>query len=184
MRCLFTTTMAIHELGSPWMLLIPLSSDSPGKLHVLGHYGDSLCMDSAQVGVLKQPNKVSLRCLLEAQHGSGLEAEISLVFLCNLANKTLERKFSNEEVRGLLVATDLPEGNGSRAVPVRFLHSSSCRRFFPGSLGGEFLSGSFTAGALSSCLFCPTQSIQECERPPSFAPFHLPRRPYTHLAIV
>ena len=45
-----------------------LSWDSPGQLDVLGHDGDSLGMDGAQVGVLKQTNKVGLRCFLETQY--------------------------------------------------------------------------------------------------------------------
>ena len=35
-------------------LILVLSTDSPGELHVLWHDSDSLGVDSAQVGVLEQ----------------------------------------------------------------------------------------------------------------------------------
>ena len=47
------------ELG-----LSPLSTDSPGELDVLGHDGDTLGVDGAQVGVLEQADQVSLAGLL------------------------------------------------------------------------------------------------------------------------
>ena len=42
-----------------------LPSDSSGQLDVLGHDGDSLCMDGAQVGVFEQPYKIGLCCFLK-----------------------------------------------------------------------------------------------------------------------
>ena len=42
-----------------------LSLDSSGQLNVLGHDGDSLCMDGAQVGVFKQTYKIGLCCFLK-----------------------------------------------------------------------------------------------------------------------
>ena len=42
------------------MVVIGVSSNSPGKIHVLFHDGDSLGMDGAQVGVFKNANQVSL----------------------------------------------------------------------------------------------------------------------------
>jgi len=38
----------------------PLATDAAGKLDVLGHDGDTLGVDGAQVGVLEQTNEVSL----------------------------------------------------------------------------------------------------------------------------
>ena len=42
----------------------PLASDPPGQLDVLGHDGDTLGVDGAQVGVLEQPDQVGLTGLL------------------------------------------------------------------------------------------------------------------------
>ncbi len=61
-----------------------------GKLDVLGHDGDTLGMNGTQVGVLKEINQGSLRCLLESHYSRGLEAEVSLEILGNFADKALE----------------------------------------------------------------------------------------------
>lgn len=42
-----------------------LASDAPSQLNVLGHNGDALGMDGAQIGVLKQTNQIRLAGLLE-----------------------------------------------------------------------------------------------------------------------
>jgi hypothetical protein len=43
----------------------PLSTDSSGQLDIFGHDGDALGVDGAQVGVLEQADKVSLRGFLK-----------------------------------------------------------------------------------------------------------------------
>ena len=45
-----------------------LATDSPGQLDVLGHDGDTLGVDGAQVGVLEQTDEVSLAGLPESRH--------------------------------------------------------------------------------------------------------------------
>ena len=40
--------------------LSPLASDASGELDVLGHDGDTLGVDGAQVGVLEETDQVSL----------------------------------------------------------------------------------------------------------------------------
>ena len=47
------------------MDLSSLSTDAAGKLDILGHDGDSLGVDGAQVGVFKETDKVGLGCLLQ-----------------------------------------------------------------------------------------------------------------------
>ena len=90
-----------------WKKLSSLSSDSSGQLDVLGHDGDSLGVDGAQVGVLKETNKVSLTSLLESHDSRGLESKVSLEVLGNFSHQTLEWQFSDEELSGLLVSSDL-----------------------------------------------------------------------------
>jgi len=104
--------------------LSTLATDPSGQLDVLGHDGHPLGVDSAQVGVLKQANQVGLAGLLESSNGSGLEPEVSLEVLGNLPDKTLERELADEELGGLLVPPDLPEGDCARPVSVRLLHAS------------------------------------------------------------
>ncbi len=44
-----------------------LAADSAGELEVLGHDGDSLGVDGAEVGVFEESNHVGLRSLLESE---------------------------------------------------------------------------------------------------------------------
>ena len=88
--------------------LSTLSTDTAGKLDVLGHDGDTLGVDGAQVGVLKETNKVSLTGFLEGHDSRALEAEVSLEVLGDLTNKTLEWQLADEELSGLLVSSKRP----------------------------------------------------------------------------
>jgi len=64
-------------------------------------------MDGAQVGVLKQTNKVRLGSLLEGKHSMALETQISLEVLCNFPNKPLEGQLPDQQLSALLVLADL-----------------------------------------------------------------------------
>ena len=57
------------QLRSSFEDLGPLASDAPGQLDVLGHDGDALGVDGAQVGVLEEANQVSLGSLLKIKKG-------------------------------------------------------------------------------------------------------------------
>ena len=70
--------------------LSSLATNTAGQLDVLGHNGDTLGMDGAQVGVLKQTNKVGLGRLLKSHDGRGLESQVSLEVLGNFTDQTLE----------------------------------------------------------------------------------------------
>jgi len=109
-------------------------------------------VDSAQVGVLKQTDEVSLTGLLESSNGSRLEPKISLEVLSNFSHQTLEGQLPDEQLSGLLVSSDLPESHSSGPVSVRLLHSSGGGSGLPGSLGGQLLPGSFTSGGFTVCL--------------------------------
>ena len=75
--------------------LCTLSSDSAGQLNVLGHDGDALGVDGAQVGVFKQTNKVSLACFLKSHHSRALETQIGLEVLSDFSHKTLEGQLAD-----------------------------------------------------------------------------------------
>ena len=70
-------------------------------------------MDGAQVGVLKEGDQVSLNGLLESTDGGRLEAQVRLEVLGNLTNQTLEGELADQELSGLLVATDLTQSDGT-----------------------------------------------------------------------
>ncbi|KAL7426437.1 hypothetical protein ACHAXM_000457, partial [Skeletonema potamos] len=113
--------MPLHTNSSR---LRALSTDTAGELNVLRHDGDTLSVDGAQVGVLEKTNEVSLGGLLESKNGGSLEAKVTLEILGDLTDKTLEGELADEQVRGLLVTTDLTESDGSGAVTVGLLHTS------------------------------------------------------------
>jgi len=79
-------------------LLRTFSSDSSGQLNVLWHNGHSLCVDSAQVGILEQANQIGLASLLQSSNSSALEPEISLEILGNLSYETLEGQFPDQQL--------------------------------------------------------------------------------------
>mmetsp|Transcript_24542 Transcript_24542/g.32538 ORF Transcript_24542/g.32538 Transcript_24542/m.32538 type:complete len:170 (-) Transcript_24542:766-1275(-) len=112
-----------------------LSTDTTSKLDVLGHDCHTLRVDRAQVGVLKQTNKVCLSSLLKGKNSTSLETKICLEILCNLTNETLEGKLADQKVGGFLVPTDLTKRNGSGAVTVGLLYTSGCWGGFSGCFG-------------------------------------------------
>ena len=66
--------------------LCTLSTDATSKLDILGHDGDTLGVDGAQVGVLKETNEVGLGRLLEGEDRRGLEAKVGLEVLGDLTD--------------------------------------------------------------------------------------------------
>ena len=97
------------SLSSGSCFLGTFSADPPCQLDVLGHDGDTLGVDGAQVGVLKQANQVSLAGLLKSHHSRALEPQVSLEVLSNLTNEPLEGQLTDEQLRRLLV----PNAQGS-----------------------------------------------------------------------
>jgi len=134
------------------MCLGALSTDAAGELDVLGHDGDTLGVDGAQVGVLEEANEVGLGGLLEGEDGGSLEAQVGLEVLGDLADEALEGELPDEELGGLLVPADLAKGDGSRAVPVGLLDSTGGGGGLAGGLGGELLPGSLSSGGLTGGL--------------------------------
>ena len=82
-------------------------------MHVLWHDGDSLGVDGAEVGVFEKTNHVGLSGFLESEDSRGLESEVVLEVVGDFSHESLEWKFSNEELGGLLELSDVSEGNSS-----------------------------------------------------------------------
>ncbi|CAG6022232.1 unnamed protein product [Menidia menidia] len=129
--------------------LSPLTADAAGQLDVFGHDGDPLGVDGAQVGVLEQPHEVGLAGLLQGHDGGALEAQVGLEVLRDLPDQPLEGQLADEQLGGLLVAADLPQGHGSGPVTVRLLHAAGGRRALAGGLGGQLLPGGLASGGLT-----------------------------------
>ncbi|KAK9902411.1 hypothetical protein M0R45_001650 [Rubus argutus] len=130
----------------------PLAPDSPSELDILGHDGDALGVNGAEIGVLKEADKVGLRRLLQRQHGVALESQVRLEVLRNFPNQPLERQLPYQQLRALLVLADFTERHRPRPVPVRLLHSSGRRGRLPSSLRCQLLPRSLPSGRLPSSL--------------------------------
>ena len=132
--------------------LSSFSSDTTSQLDVLGHDGDSLGVDGTEVGVFEQTNEVSLGSLLKSHDGGRLESQVGLEVLGDFSDETLEGQLTDEQLRRLLVTSDLAESNGSWTVTMWLLDSSGCWSRLAGSLGGQLLAGSLSSGGFTSGL--------------------------------
>lgn len=74
---------------------------------------DTLGVDSAEIGIFKERDKVSLHGLLECTDGRRLEAKIGLEVLRNFTNKTLEWQLADQKLCRFLVATNLTKSDSS-----------------------------------------------------------------------
>ncbi|KAI4979186.1 hypothetical protein ZWY2020_015939 [Hordeum vulgare] len=101
--------------------LRPSLPDAPCELDVLGHDGDALGVDGAEVGVLEEADEVGLGGLLEGGDGGALEAEVGLEVLRDLPHEALEGQLADEQLRALLVLADLPERHGAGRKRCGFL---------------------------------------------------------------
>ena len=139
--------------------LSALATESAGKVDILGLDGDTLGVDGSQVGILEEGDEVSLGGLLEGTDGRGLEAEIGLEVLGNLADETLEGELADQELGRLLVATDLTKSDGTGAVTMGLLDTSGGGGGLASGLGGELLTGSLSSGGLAGGLLGTSHCI-------------------------
>jgi len=126
-----------------------LSADAAGELDVLGHDGDALSVDGAEVGVFEEADEVGLGGFLEGEDGAALEAKVGLEVLGDLADEALERELADQELRRLLVAADFAEGDGAGAVAVGLLDAARRRGGLARGLGGQLLAGGLAPGGLA-----------------------------------
>lgn len=132
--------------------LSPLSPNAPSELNILGHDGDPLGMDRAQVGVFEETNQVGLSSLLKSSHSRALEPQVGLEILSDFTDQTLKWELPDEELSALLVLSDLTESHGSGPEPVWLLHSAGGRSRLTSCLGGQLLARSFSSGGLAGGL--------------------------------
>ena len=135
-------------------VLCSLSPDSSSELNVFWHDGHSLGVNSAQVGIFEETDKVCFAGFLQGHHGGSLEAEIGFEVLSDFTDKSLEWQLADQQLGALLVATDLTQSDSSGPVTMRLLHSSGSRCRLSCSFGGELLSWSFSSSTLASSLLC------------------------------
>jgi hypothetical protein len=134
--------------------LSTFSANAASQLDVLWHNGNTFGVDSAQVGILKETDQVSLASFLQSQYRGTLESEISLEVLCNFTYETLEWQFPDEKFCALLVTSDFTESNSSGPVPVGFLHTAGGWGTLTSGLGCQLLTWSLSSSGFSSGLLC------------------------------
>ena len=139
-------------LGGQAQDLGALSADTAGQLDVLGHDGDTLGVDGAQVGVLEETHQVSLAGLLQSHDGGALEAQVGLEVLGDLTDQTLEGQLADQQLGALLVTTDLTESHGTGPVPVGLLDASGGGGGLASGLGGQLLARSLSSSGLAGGL--------------------------------
>jgi len=113
---------------------------------------DTLGVDGAKVGVFEERDKVGLNGLLKSADGRRLEAEVRLEILSNLTDETLEGKLADEELGGLLVATDFTESDGTRLIAMRLLDTAGGGGGLASGLGSELLTRGLATSGFTSCL--------------------------------
>jgi len=133
-------------------VLRSLATESSGKLNILALNGDTLGVDGAKIGILKERDEVGFNGFLEGTDGRGLEAKVGLEVLSDFTNKTLEGEFADEQLGRLLVATNFTESDGSGPEAMRLLDTTSGSGSLAGLLGGELFARSFATSGLASGL--------------------------------
>jgi hypothetical protein len=126
-----------------------LPADAARELDVLGHDGDALGVDGAEVGVLEQADEVGLRGLLQRGDGGALEPEVGLEVLRDLTDQVLEGELADQQLRALLLLANLTQRDGAGAEAVRLLHAAGGRGRLAGGLGGQLLPRGLAAGGLA-----------------------------------
>jgi len=145
-----------------WYIKITLATNTSCEVNVTRLYGHPLCVDSTEVGVLKEINEVGFSGFLECGKSWSLISHISIKVGRNLPHETLKGKLSDEKLCALLVATDLPKSNSSRFKVMRFLDTrrgglawSLCGN--PSSWSNLF-TRSLATCRLASTLFCASHA--------------------------
>jgi len=132
--------------------LSAFAADSAGELDILGHDGDALGVNRAQVGVFEQTHQIRLRRFLQRANGSRLKPQIRLEILSDLPDETLERQLADQQLRRLLVSADFTQSDGSRSVAVRLLDAAGGRGALSGRLGSQLLPRGFATSRLTGRL--------------------------------
>lgn len=133
--------VTVRHLGS-------LSSDAAGKLDVFGHDGHTLGVDGAQVRVFEKTDQVGLAGFLQGHDGRALETQVGLEVLGDFTNESLERQLPDEQLRALLVPTDLSESDRAGTITMGLLHSSGGRCTLASGLSGELFARGLATGRL------------------------------------
>ena len=128
------------------------AADAAGQIHVTWKDGDALGVDRAHVGVLEELCEVGLGGFLNRHNGVRIEAHISLEALCHLADKTLEGKLADQQLRALLVLANLAQSNGSGPEAMGLHDPAGGRERLTGDLARQKLGRCLVTKGFARCL--------------------------------
>ncbi|CAL9770096.1 unnamed protein product, partial [Musa acuminata subsp. burmannicoides] len=126
----------------------PFAPDAAGELDILGHYSHPLGVDGAEIGILEETHEICFGGLLQRRHRRALETQVGLEVLGDLTDQTLEWQLPDEQLRALLVLSDLPQSDRSGAEAMWLLHAASRRGRLPRRLRRQLLPRGLPAGGL------------------------------------
>ena len=89
---------------------VTLTTNAASQQHVSWRDGDTPGMDDTQVGIFKNTDQISLGSFLLRHNSAALESQVSFEVLGDLTGESLERQFADQQLCGLLVATNLAQG--------------------------------------------------------------------------
>ena len=129
-----------------------LATDAAGQLDILGEDRHALGVDGTQVRVLEEANEVGLGSLLDGSDSVRVELDVGLEALGDLPDKPLERKLADEQIRVLLVLTDLAKRHGARPETVGLLDTTLARDGLTGSRLSQLGPGRLATSGFASSL--------------------------------
>lgn len=135
------------------------TADTASQLDILGHDGDSLGVDGAQVCVFEESDQVGLASFLQGHDGGALESQVCLEVLGDLTNQPLEGELADEKLSALLVTPDFTQGDSAWPVAMWLLHAASSWCALPGRLGGELFPGRLATSRFTSSLLGPGHGV-------------------------
>ena len=121
------------------MHLATFSTNSTSELHVTRHNGNTTSVNGAKVSIFKEANEVSFAGFLESSYSRALETEISLVFLSNFTNETLEGELTDKKFSALLILSDFTKSDGTGTETMRLLDTTGGGSGLTSRLGSKLL---------------------------------------------
>jgi len=76
--------------------LDPLAADPPSEFDVLNHDGNTLRMQGAEIGILKETHKIALGCFLKGSNRGRLKSNTNLYVLSDLSDEPSKRNLPNQ----------------------------------------------------------------------------------------
>ena len=104
-----------------------LTTEAARELYIAGLDRNAAAVDGAQARVGEEVDHVGLGGLLHGEDGARLKPQALFARDGDLADQALEGQLAQKQLRALLVAADLAQGDGAGAELERLLHAAGDR---------------------------------------------------------